>query len=623
MQVEAEQPELGGVLHDNLQKFNTLVGLSSCEQQILAFAVLIHSHQGLETAVDSLHVITSGEAINAVSEILDLPYHEVHQALLLSGMLARSGLLKLARIGASHMTPKLGLLDGLGDLLLEPHADIHEMLRQFFHPVSACRLAPEDFAHIDDFYALMKRHLCRKDEPARRGVNVLLYGAPGTGKSELAKTLARDIGHQLFEIGMEDADGDPMTGQCRFSAYQLSQQVLSRQDDALILFDEIEDVFPSSMHIFVGRSGTDRGRKAWTNRLLEENPVPAIWISNSIGQIDPAFLRRFDIVFELNNPPRRVRERILKTHLQQLPVSSQWIHRAAENPHLAPAMVSRAARVVASADGAETENVEANLERVIDSTLKAMGCSGKLISSRPATMTYRLDALNPDCDLNKLLEGIKRHPKARLCLYGPPGTGKTEFGSFVSRELDKPLSVKRASDLLDPYLGMTEKHIAQMFEEATGDDAVLLLDEADSFLQDRSSAHRSWEITQVNELLTQMEQFDGLFICSTNLVASLDTAALRRFDLKIQFDFLEADQAWRLFRQVIEDQGTSLRSQRSWQNRLAPLENLTPGDFATVVRQNRLSADSLTPHVLLKGLTRESTFKAGQRCRGIGFTAAM
>lgn len=622
-QVEAEKPALDGVLGENLERFGALVGLSSCERRILGFAVLIHSHPGLEVAADSLDGLTSVEAIDAVAEILALPQPEVRQALALSGLLARSGLLKLKREGVSHMTSKLELLDGLGDLLLEPQADIQEMLREFFHPVGACRLAPADFAHLGPHYSLMERHLSRSKQAGRRGVNVLLYGPPGTGKSELAKTLARDIGHRLFEIGMEDVDGDPLTGQCRFSAYRLSQQVLARQEDALILFDEIEDVFPNDLPLFVGRSCTDRGRKAWTNRLLEENPVPAIWISNSIGQIDPAFLRRFDIVFEMKNPPRRVRERILTEQLRKLPVSDGWIRQAAENTELAPALVERAVRVVASMGDAEARSVEADLERVLDGTLTAMGCCAKGFRTNPTAMTYRLDALNPDCDLEQLLAGLKRHPRARLCLYGPPGTGKTEFGAFVSRKLDKPLSVKRASDLLDPYVGMTEKHLADMFEEAGNDDAVLLLDEADSFLQERSGARRSWEITQVNELLTQMEHFDGLFICSTNLVESLDAAALRRFDLKIQFDFLEVEQAWRLFRQVIEDQGTSQRGRQSWKSQLARIENLAPGDFATVVRQNRLSADPLTPPVLLEGLVRESIFKSGRESRGIGFTAAI
>jgi SpoVK/Ycf46/Vps4 family AAA+-type ATPase len=171
-------------------------------------------------------------------------------------------------------------------------------------------------------------------------------------------------------------------------------------------------------------------------------------------------------------------------------------------------------------------------------------------------MSYRLDALNPDMDIERLVEGLKRRPEGRICLYGPPGTGKTEFGRFVAKALDKPLMVKRASDLLGPYVGMTEKHIAAMCKQAQDDDAVLLLDEADSFLRDRTGAQQSWEVTQVNEMLTQMESYEGVFICSTNLVENLDSASLRRFDFKIYLDYLTLDQSWILFQQIMINPGS-------------------------------------------------------------------
>ena len=168
---------------------------------------------------------------------------------------------------------------------------------------------------------------------------------------------------------------------------------------------------------------------------------------------------------------------------------------------------------------------------------------------------------------------------------------------------------------------MTEKHIAGMFKQASIDDSVLLLDEADSFLQDRATAQRSWEVTQVNELLTQMERFEGLFICSTNLIDSLDTASIRRFDFKIGFDYLKPSQSWLLFREVLKSQGTILSKSHTLRKRLESYSNLTPGDFATVMRQRRLSGDTLTPEALLQGLTTESRFKTTKLARGIGFTA--
>ncbi len=159
-----------------------------------------------------------------------------------------------------------------------------------------------------------------------------------------------------------------------------------------------------------------------------------------------------------------------------------------------------------------------------------------------------------------------------------------------------------------------------MFRQATADGAVLLLDEADSFLQERQKASHSWEVTQGNELLTQMEDFEGLFVCSTNLMDSLDKASLRRFDYKIKFGHLKPGQAWALFNEVISSHGRGRLDDRCHQ-KLARYSNLTPGDFATVVRRNRLAASPLTPQRLLEGLAREARFKDRNRSKGIGFTA--
>ena len=251
--------------------------------------------------------------------------------------------------------------------------------------------------------------------------------------------------------------------------------------------------------------------------------------------------------------------------------------------------------------------------------LAAMGYDKDLAKGVQSPITYRLDALNPDYDLVALQEALTKQPKGRICLYGRPGTGKSEFARHIADKLDIPLITKRASDLLDPYLGMTERHLSEMFEQANDEESILLLDEADSFLQDRTKARESWQVTQVNELLTQMEQFDGLFFCSTNLMEQLDQASLRRFDLKIKFDYIKPEQLWTLFKQVLEDYKVEGFDELAWKKKVIGLQGLTPGDFATVARQNRFSGNPLSPESLLDGLMRELTFKEHGAFKNMGF----
>jgi SpoVK/Ycf46/Vps4 family AAA+-type ATPase len=159
-----------------------------------------------------------------------------------------------------------------------------------------------------------------------------------------------------------------------------------------------------------------------------------------------------------------------------------------------------------------------------------------------------------------------------------------------------------------------------MFREAKTAGAVLLLDEADSFLRDRREARSAWEVTQVNELLVQMECFDGVFIVSTNLFESLDAAALRRFDLKVRFDYLRPEQAWTLFRETLRQSGARLTQPAVWQARLERLERLTPGDFAAVVRRQRLAPERLSAQGLLNALRAEVETSGRVTSRSIGFS---
>lgn len=204
--------------------------------------------------------------------------------------------------------------------------------------------------------------------------------------------------------------------------------------------------------------------------------------------MDPAHTRRYDVVVELNVPPRRVREGIIRQHLRALPVSDGWISALSDNEQLAPAVVARAARVAQVAGGrSETEQ---NLGVLIRETLGAMALNNRLKMNSESLIPYSLDYLNPDVDLHELVEGLRHHGSARICLYGPSGTGKSAFGRHLAKELDMPLHVRRTSDLLSPYVGETEQNLAHMFRAATNDGAVLLLDEADSFFRDRRGADR-------------------------------------------------------------------------------------------------------------------------------------
>lgn len=610
-------------LSRNIRKLSQLIDLSAVEQQLLGFGVLMHAVRDLEAICDVLGDISSHSVVSVLATIIGIPPAEVRQALSSDGLLNKTGLLRLDREEHTNLEYQLSILDEISDVLLnDDEPDIMESLKRFFTVGKKANLKVSDFEHIKCDYEILSRYLKASCSKELIGSNVLIYGPPGTGKSELVRTLAEDLNHSLYEVTTTDGDDDAIMYQGRVDSYQLCQQVLKRKNNTLILFDEIEDVFvrDGSMERFGIRTSTD-SKKGWFNMVLEDNKVPAIWVSNVISHIDEAILRRFDYVMELKTPPRKTRIKIINYYTKNLNVSKGWVKKISVNEDLAPGLISRAVKVVKELEYTEEALVESSLERVISNTLHAMGYDKNLKKGAASPISYRPDVLNADYDLVALQEGLQSYGQGRFCLYGPSGTGKSEFARHMSEILDKPLLVKRASDLLDPYVGVTEKEIKGMFDQAQDEESVLLLDEADSFLQDRSRARQSWEVTQVNELLTQMERFEGIFICSTNLMDNLDQASLRRFDLKIKFDYLKPDQGWELFQQVITDYHAKVDDKEVMEKKTRALRGLTPGDFATVVRQSRYAREKLGAQSLLDGLKREIEFKDKGKFKSIGFIA--
>lgn len=244
--------------------------------------------------------------------------------------------------------------------------------------------------------------------------------------------------------------------------------------------------------------------------------------------------------------------------------------------------------------------------------------------SYPVPHEYRLDWLNTSSDVDAVSQGVLRTQRGKILLYGPPGCGKTAFAHHLAEVMDRPLMLRRGSDLISKWVGETESNLRDMFREAADDEAILLLDEADSFLQDRRGAERSWELTQVNELLTQMENFNGVFICATNFMEHLDRAAMRRFSVKLKFEYLRQDQVVSLFMSTMRQlsgEMLDLSAMQSATQRLSQLTQLTPGDFKAVTNEFILLGKQPIVDSLLGSLAQENSLKESSGKVRMGFTA--
>ena len=623
-QAEQDKGEVPAVLAANVQRIAELVGLSQVESRLFEFAILMHAYPTLRELCEKPANLRTRQLTDRLATLLQLPRQEVYSALRQKSALTRSGLLSINRSSFhGSLQDRLELLsESLPDRLTESIVEPTDWLRDMVRPGEPAQLQWQDYAHLDKPLALLRPYLRQAVQQARTGVNIFLYGPPGTGKTQLARLLAQDIGCELFEVSTEDDDNDPIGGRKRVKAHCAANSFFAKQR-AMVLFDEVEEVFTDNDNtaslMKILRSDTDapHARKGWINRILETNALPTIWVANSLMGLDPAFARRFDMVLELPVPPRSHRERIIRETGGEL-LSTQAVSRLAESERLAPAVVAKAVSVVQSIHHALDTPPSDAVQLLVNGTLQAQG-HRPVRAHNPDALPEGYDPafICADTDLTEVARLLQTAGTGRLCLYGPPGTGKTAFGRWLAQQLGVPLHVRRASDLLGMYVGESEKNIARAFAEAEADGGVLLIDEVDSFLQNREGAQRSWEVSQVNEMLTQMESFAGVFIASTNLMDKLDPAVLRRFDLKVRFDPLRPQQAAQLLLRHCQQHGLPEPDSQDLA-RLQQLTQLTPGDYAAVQRQSRLRPlRSVADWV--RALQAECELKPKAKRSGMGF----
>jgi SpoVK/Ycf46/Vps4 family AAA+-type ATPase len=640
------------LVEKNIDALANLLQLNQAERALLLYGTLARYQRDLRSLLVEFKVNNAPEAYAAIADVAGVKAPEVAEALRAGSRLERIGMVEnlISEHNITDLADLMKVSEKLPPVLMREYRDQNELMAVFTRPAAHSSLGLADFAFVQEDAQVLVSLLRNAVAGKEQGVNVLLYGPPGTGKTELAKVVSQAAGLDLFEVEYADRDGNSLSGRDRYRSLQIAQVFLKGSTHSALLFDEVEDVFPPisseaaqlmarSEQLPVPASGSVSG-KAWVNQILESNTVPTLWVTNRIEQIDPAFRRRFAYHLELRSPPPGAREGVVRKTLEGVQVSDAFVAKLTARKGLTPAQIRTAVRFARLASAPEDKmdvQVDAEgmtailaggrpllMESLIERQLKnadvALGNKSETGGRRNVT-TYDLSMLNVESrfEVPRIVEALKSRGHGSLCFYGPPGTGKTALAEHIAKALDQPLIIKQASDLMSKYVGETEQNMAAMFREAEAEKAVLLLDEADSFLQDRRGAQRTYEVTEVNEMLQGMERHNGIFICTTNLLESLDQAALRRFTFKIKFMPLTREQRETMF--VVEAlAGDASLLTSPVRERLGKLTQLCPGDFAAVKRQVDILAAEFSTEEFLSQLEAEHRIKPEVReGRNMGF----
>jgi len=566
-----EQFGFGAFLPQTFEVLQEAFQLNDSEVALIYLSSVAARVRSIDAILDEL--VDSVDIKEAVAYVTGYNYSQVYEELS-SNRLYSAGLLEQLDIDTFReiASPTAGMR-----LILAPSFKTAKDMRDFIiGPEAHTQLSASSFPHMTKSYERLGKLLKGAADHKAEGVNILFYGQPGAGKTEFAKALAQASETSGRMVGEIQHDFTKAPSSARLDHYKMLQQIMSHATRDVLIFDEAEDVFRK------GGFSSDKNElsKLFLNRMFENNPKPAIWIVNDIDAVPAPIRRRMTAAIRFGRVPKSIRLEIAE-HIcttQKANISSAAIIAIDDIVPLNPGLVSNACKQIAIADLGDDDFAEAYKDIW-------EGYHTRKFPKKPLSLSQ---SFNPalcatSVDLYRLRDQIVAGKSKTLsfCLHGMPGTGKSCFARWIVKEMDLPILEKRASDLLGSFVGETEKNIRRAFISAKEKGAALVIDEADSFLGDRTHAVRSWEITQVNEFLRALEDHPYPVICTTNMLDHLDPAALRRFLFKIEFSAMEPKHIDAAFKQYFG---------RSAPTALQRLENLTAADFDLVKKRMEMLA---------------------------------
>lgn len=596
--------------------------LTDCELALLRFTVLLGTSSYLQRAAALQESdLNEFEASELMAELLGLNANDVRLGIDCEQALKRLALLQVQN-GDRLQMPVVEWFEPTRAVVRFTFASAMPDQLQVPEVVEVRASPASNLAGVDTLRDFLK--VCF--ERRTTGANVLISGGTDEAGQQLVRQLARSLASTVIDIPQtglleEELDGDQRLH--LLSSYQ-SQKLPAGKE--LVIVDDAEciigDRFRSTLSL--NRHATQGDPRLVA--AMKNNSRPVLWLVVDGTGVEENCFKLFDMILQLQPPCTRQRQTMAERYLQPFFSTSGLAIQVAEHSSITPIHLEKAARMCKHLGVSEEAAAQVVLQ-VLEGELVAIDEQpGKLAAGKVCTvaMPYNADIFNADVDLKSLAARMATGHAARLCLYGPPGTGKTAWARQLAQTTGQPLIVKRGADILGRFVGESEQRLAEAFADATAAGGVLLIDEADGFLQDRTMLDQAWQRRFVNEFLTAMEQYEGTLVCTTNLMDSIDPAASRRFDIRIHLDYLQHGQAVTMASNLLRH----LHVEPDAEGEAALLSglrglSLAPGDFAMFARRYALFDEAVDVATLVKDCRREVQDRGRAGVRQMGFLASV
>jgi transitional endoplasmic reticulum ATPase len=303
-------------IENNIRSISKELGLDELEKDFFALIVRYRTHDKLESILNDMTREHMG-ILELCATCISCDRNKLAEKLRQKGRLLSSGVIVQSTRNGRDIDDHFDVPSTISTAMQRTLANLDDVRRYILGEPLQASLDWDDFDHLGKGRDKLSEFLGKIVDRQIPGVNILLWGPPGTGKTEFCKTLAAHLGLEIFALGEADDSGDEPDRKERASAFNLAQNLLRYQKNSLLLFDEMDDLFCGGGFAQLFGAKMSMGSKVFTNRLFENNPIPTLWTINDVSSLDESVIRRMALAIEVKVPTAKSRERVWKRLLDK------------------------------------------------------------------------------------------------------------------------------------------------------------------------------------------------------------------------------------------------------------------------------------------------------------------